>query len=104
METAVKQSTCGRCQRVLTGNRWIFLMKSAAGDSLNCVRCAMTNPALLKRSAKACLIVGTILTLLNQGDNLIAGEWSNSFYWKIPLTYATPFLVSAYGALSAARR
>ena len=104
METAVEKSTCSRCQRALTGNRWMFLMSSVAGNSLNCVRCAMINAALLKRSAKISLVVGTILILLNQGDTLLAGHWSNTLYWKIPLTYATPFIVSAYGALSAARR
>ena len=50
------------------------------------------------------VVVGTILTFLNQGDTLISGEWNNALYWKIPLTYCVPFLVATYGALAAARR
>ena len=59
---------------------------------------------MLKRSAIVAVVVGTILTLLNQGDGLLAGQWNNSLYWKIPLTYCVPFLVATYGALTAARR
>ncbi|MBM3926522.1 MAG: hypothetical protein FJ320_11190 [SAR202 cluster bacterium] len=54
---------------------------------------------MLRRSLIVCLIVGTILTLLNQGDVLLRGDWRNAFYWKIPLTYATPFVVATIGAL-----
>ena len=40
-----------------------------------------------------------MLTALNQGDVLLAGDLSNALYWKIPLTYCVPFLVATYGAL-----
>ena len=59
---------------------------------------------MLKRSAIAALVVGSILTLLNQGDLLISAQWNNSLYWKIPLTYCVPFLVATYGALTNSRR
>ena len=59
---------------------------------------------MLRRSAVVAIVVGTSLTLLNQGDNLFYGVWSNTLYWKIPLTYCVPFLVATYGALTAARR
>ena len=59
---------------------------------------------MLRRSALVAVVVGTILTLLNQGDSLFSGVWSNALYWKIPLTYCVPFLVATYGALAAARR
>jgi len=50
------------------------------------------------------LVVGSILTLLNQGDILFAGNWVGAMYWKIPLTYCVPFCVATYGALSNGRR
>jgi hypothetical protein len=59
---------------------------------------------MLRRSAIVAVVVGTILTLLNQGDGLLSGNWNDALYWKIPLTYCVPFLVATYGALTAARR
>jgi hypothetical protein len=52
----------------------------------------------------ASAVVGTLLTLLNQGDFLISGNWNTALYWKIPLTYCVPFLVATYGALSSVRK
>ncbi|MEE2948676.1 MAG: nitrate/nitrite transporter NrtS [Chloroflexota bacterium] len=49
-------------------------------------------------------VVGTILTLLNQGDTVFATTWDKSLCWKIPLTYCVPFLVATYGALSNGRQ
>ncbi|MCH7713553.1 MAG: nitrate/nitrite transporter NrtS [Chloroflexi bacterium] len=59
---------------------------------------------MVKRSFVAAALVGTLLTLLNQGDILISGHWNNALYWKIPLTYCVPFLVATYGALTSSRR
>ena len=66
--------------------------------------CGPRHGPMLRRSAIVAVIVGTILTFLNQGDTLLAGEWNNALYWKIPLTYCVPFLVATYGSLAAARR
>ncbi len=59
---------------------------------------------MLRRSLIACLVVGTVLTLLNQGDKLFAGQFPTALAWKIPLTYSVPFLVATYGALVNSRR
>jgi hypothetical protein len=59
---------------------------------------------MLKRSFLASLVVGTVLTVLNQGDILLAGQWSSALYWKIPLTYCVPFMVATYGALTNSRK
>jgi hypothetical protein len=51
-----------------------------------------------RRSFYVALVVGTILNLINQGDVLWTGatlDWA-----KIALTYAVPYLVSTYGAVS----
>jgi len=57
--------------------------------------------AILWRSVRAALVVGTLLTVLNQGDLLLRGEAPPSLWWKVPLTYLVPFLVATYGALGA---
>ena len=61
-------------------------------------------PHCCGRSMIASLVVGTALTLLNQGDILFAGRWNSALYWKIPLTYCVPFLVATYGALANSRK
>ncbi len=71
---------------------------------VKCIRCAPRHWPMLRRSLIVAAVVGTILTLLNQGDSLLTGQWNNALYWKIPLTYCVPFLVATYGALTAARR
>ncbi len=46
------------------------------------------------------LIVGTILTIINQGDFILAGEPN---VIKIILTYLVPYCVATYGAVTAKR-
>ena len=96
---------CGRVSR--QGRAFLFRPPGADPTSAGTVKCLLCGPRhgpMLKRSAIVALVVGTILTLLNQGDGLFAGNWNNALYWKIPLTYCVPFLVATYGALAAARR
>ena len=57
-----------------------------------------------KRSLLVAIMVGSFLTLLNQGDLIFFGSWNNALYWKVPLTYCTPFCVATYGALTNSRR
>ena len=54
---------------------------------------------MLVKSLIAALVVGTVLTLINQGDLILTGDLSWGLLWKIPLTYTVPFLVASYGAL-----
>lgn len=60
----------------------------------------LRRPVLL-RSLRASVVVGSLLTLLNQGDYLLSGNLPPALWWKIPLTYVVPFLVATYGALGA---
>jgi hypothetical protein len=57
----------------------------------------------LKRSLLIALLVGSVLTAINQGNLLLDGEFPASLYWKIPLTYFVPFLVATAGAVLNAR-
>jgi hypothetical protein len=50
------------------------------------------------RSFAVALIVGTILNLINQGDAFFGGGSLN--LTKLFLTYAVPYCVATYGAVS----
>lgn len=59
---------------------------------------------MLRRSVLTALVVGTVLVLINKGDILMSGALPASLAWQIPLTYAVPFCVATWGALSNSRR
>ena len=52
-----------------------------------------------RRSLLTGVVVGTILTAINQGDVIVAGETPN--FIKIALTYLVPYCVATYGAVTA---
>ena len=60
-------------------------------------RCCISD-GVPKRSLIVALIVGTILNLINQGDVLFGGGRLN--VWKLILTFAVPYAVATYGAVS----
>ena len=60
-------------------------------------RCCISD-GVPKRSLIVALIVGTILNLINQGDVLFGGGRLN--LWKLILTFAVPYAVATYGAVS----
>jgi hypothetical protein len=105
-----EERTCDRCgKRIYNG--WAFGFKSkskllASGDAAQaaevtkCFPCALRHRPMLKRSLTAAIVVGTVLTVLNQGDVPFSGQWSNDLFWKIPLTYCVPLIVATYGALT----
>ncbi|MEM7171059.1 MAG: nitrate/nitrite transporter NrtS [Pseudomonadota bacterium] len=52
-----------------------------------------------KRSATVALIVCPLLTAINQGDHVLAGEPLN--WWKVALTFVVPYVVATVGAVGA---
>lgn len=106
LEASAPRITCDQCgRRSREGRSFAFNRgPETPGQITKCVYCALRHSPMLRRSFKVALVVGTALTLLNQGDSLFAGNWANSLYWKIPLTYCVPFCVATYGALSNGRR
>ena len=51
-----------------------------------------------RRSFIVALIVGVVLDIINQGDMILAGE---AVHWgKAALTFAVPYCVATYGAVS----
>jgi len=55
------------------------------------------------RGLQVGVVVGTILTAINQGDVILGGTLDAASAWKIPLTYLVPYLVSTYASVSAIR-
>jgi len=108
-ENVANEDTCDRCLRLLTPG-WSFGFKIKPGaeatvsqgvrrELTKCFRCSLQHWPMIKKSLAACVVVGTILTALNQGDLLLAGQWNSTMWWKIPLTYTVPFMVATYGAM-----
>jgi hypothetical protein len=50
-----------------------------------------------------CLIVGAILTAINQGDRLLRGEFGAAMGWKIGLTFLVPFVVATFSGAAVIR-
>lgn len=70
----------------------------AAAQGLRQVWRLGTSDGVPARSLKVAIVVGTALNLINQGDALL-GE--TEIHWaKLMLTFAMPYAVSTYGAVS----
>ena len=92
---------CGRCLRSLSGS--VYEVRSEDLSLQRCLRCLLMFRPLVFRSAVICAIAGTLLVAVNQGNVMLKGEASLELAWKIPLTYAVPYLVATAGAVLNAR-
>jgi hypothetical protein len=61
------------------------------------------HPAVWQRSLLTAVLVGTVLTAINQGNLIVRHGFSHEILVKMALTYCVPFCVSTSGALGAAR-
>lgn len=94
----IARGSCSQCGASLE-NRAAYTL----GGARRCLRCTLAYKPLVRRSALTALVVGTILVAINQSTVLFDGSLSLSLLWKIPLTYAVPFCVATWGALSNSR-
>ena len=94
-------TTCERCGRALPDT--VYELWSVNRRVPYCLRCAMRFRPMLRRSLVVCLIVGTLLTAINQGNFILSGDFQAAMVWKIPMTYAVPFIVATIGGLLNAR-
>ena len=92
---------CNRCGRELDPAAY----ELRAGDEriMRCLRCALIYPPFARRSLAICLLIGTVLTAINQGNLVFRGDFPAALAWKIPLTYAVPYIVATTGAILNAR-
>ena len=103
MDQTLSASTCQKCQRTL-GARVSFVVRLSGAEVLMCLRCAVRQAPMLRRSAAIALIVGALQIVINQGDVILGGDASTALIWKIPLTVMVPFVVATVGALTNSRR
>src|SRR5438309_3275292 len=61
------RAECERCRKTLDGSS--FEVRTSSSSRLRCLTCALTFGPLVRRSAIVALIVGTILTAINQGNH-----------------------------------
>lgn len=93
---------CARCRRAF-GHRPAYWFQTPGGWTGRCLRCALRYPPMIRRSTVIAVVVGTALTAINHGDTLLAGSWPPALLWKLPMTYAVPFIVATLGALGTGR-
>lgn len=96
-----ESAACGRCARALSGSA--YELRGRDGVAQRCLRCALRYRPLVIRSLVISVVVGTVLTAINQGNTLIGGTVGAELFWKIPLTYTVPYFVSTIAGLLGAR-
>ena len=105
MSVSVTNEQCHGCGKSLSVAYYVSMDSAHPGaENFYHLQCILTSSSLVKRSAKASVIVGTVLLALNQGDFIIAGDFYTAMLWKIPLTYLVPFCVSSWGSITNAKR
>jgi len=57
-------------------------------------------PSNLRRTVTIALVVGCVLSLINEGDVLVHGHATGSTGLKIGLNFVVPFIVSNLGVLA----
>ena len=54
-----------------------------------------------QRAVKVAIVVGPILTVINQHDVILEGDFDFQFFYKLVLTFLVPYCVSAYSSARA---
>lgn len=90
---------CARCGRGLAQRARYRL----PDGQLRCIRCVWRHPRIVRRALITAAIVGTVLTLINQGDRFLTGDITTSVLLKMALTYCVPYIVSTSGAVGLSR-
>lgn len=98
MEGAPRRAKNASAANCPAGHRpgWRFLF---GGRQEKCLRHSVVHRPLLRNAVATALVVGSFLTLVNQGPALLSRSFPAQLYWKIPLTYLTPYFVSTWSAL-----
>ena len=61
------------------------------------------SPPNLRKTVRIALVVGCVLTLINQGDVIARGDATSLTVVKICLNFVVPFVVSNLGVLAGDR-
>lgn len=80
---------------------WRFDIRRGPRPGSKCLRHAAMYGPILRTAVLTALVVGSVLTAINQGNVLVDGRFPGELWWKIPLTYCVPFCVATWAALRA---
>jgi hypothetical protein len=72
------------------------------GSARAAIRICM-RPENLRRTLPIALVVGTILTLINQADVIFSGDATGFTWIKVGANFVVPFVVSNLGLLAGKR-
>ena len=72
--------------------------RGGVGPTCNSLSHRAGNRAIVRRGFRVSLIVGTLLTLINEGPTVLAGHPELSLIPRAVLNYIVPFCVSCYSA------
>lgn len=65
--------------------------------------CSARRPAIFRRCSLIALLVGTLLTVVNQLDVMTGARADPSFALRVVANYLIPFVVSNLGAMASLR-
>jgi hypothetical protein len=74
-----------------------------SGDILRSWSDHVHDRAAMRRTITIALVVGTVLTLINQLDRILADDVTSAVGFKIAANYIVPWIVSSIGYISARR-
>lgn len=104
MSSRAPASTSPACERCGTElHETAYEVRAGQGRLAYCLSCALKHRPLVTRSLLIALLIGTVLTAINQGNLIVQGEFPLALAWKVPLTYAVPYIVATTGAILNAR-
>ncbi len=95
------RSSCRRCDAEL--HRSAYEVRMSGTAAYYCLRCALMHRPMVRRSLVISLIVGTLLTAINQRNVLVQSGLPASLAWQVPLTYVVSYCVATLGAILNAR-
>jgi hypothetical protein len=75
-----------------------------AAPADKCLRHALVHRRVVRTGLLTAAVVGTVLTLINQGNLMVSGDWRADMAWKVPMTYCVPYGVVTWSALRTAWR
>ncbi|HYK86576.1 MAG TPA: nitrate/nitrite transporter NrtS [Ktedonobacteraceae bacterium] len=74
------------------------------GINLRTILAYCTERDTLVRSIKTALVIGTILAIINHGQDLLTGHFSPQWVVPMLITYLVPFTVATYGQIQGKRQ
>jgi len=79
-------------------------LPSTSRENLQTILAYCTERDTLVRSIKTALVIGTILAIINHGQELLTDHFSPQWVVPMLITYLVPFIVATYGQVQGKRQ